>query len=238
MYSSPTTAVGGGCRATGIPRRQAGLANREAILPSGEPLTRSFLENRSELRYNTSPQRSFAQIARIQPMRPPTHGAMRRAFKLFTVQKEKEPPTQNLQNLTIIQRCIILTTDMINNQKSEYSSFGAMFRSKRVNLGYTLRSFCERYDYDPGNISRLERDLLPPSLEDDILSGYAKALQISKGSEDWISFIDLAHIAKNKLPSSISNESRQFLPLLFRTIRGKQISKDKIEKIIELINES
>lgn len=127
---------------------------------------------------------------------------------------------------------------MNNNQKSENSSFGEMFRSKRVNLGYTLRSFCERYDYDPGNISRLERDLLPPSLEDDILSGYAKALQISKGSEDWISFIDLAHIAKNKLPSSLSNESRQFLPLLFRTIRGKQISKDKIEKIIELINES
>ncbi|HCQ31017.1 TPA: hypothetical protein DIU27_01350 [Candidatus Collierbacteria bacterium] len=43
-----------GCRATGIPRRQAGLANREAILPSGEPIIRSFVENRSELRYNTS----------------------------------------------------------------------------------------------------------------------------------------------------------------------------------------
>ena len=41
-------------RATGIPRRQAGLANREAILPSGEPITRSFVGNRSELRYNTS----------------------------------------------------------------------------------------------------------------------------------------------------------------------------------------
>ncbi len=43
------------CRATGIPRQQAGLANREADMPSGEPITRSFVENRSELRYNTSP---------------------------------------------------------------------------------------------------------------------------------------------------------------------------------------
>ena len=74
---------------------QAGLANREAILPSGEPITRSFVENRSELRYNTSPQRSFAQISGISPVRPPTHGAMLRAFKLLYFQKEKEPPTQN-----------------------------------------------------------------------------------------------------------------------------------------------
>ncbi|KKT41450.1 MAG: hypothetical protein UW64_C0006G0057 [Microgenomates group bacterium GW2011_GWC1_44_37] len=68
---------------------QAGLANREAILPSGEPIIRSFVENRSELRYNTSPQRSFAQIPGISPVRPPTHGAMRRAFKLLTFKKKK-----------------------------------------------------------------------------------------------------------------------------------------------------
>ena len=74
---------------------QAGLANREAILPSGEPITRSFVENRSELRYNTSPCRSFPKFSDQSPVRPPTHGAMRRALKLFTFQKEKEPPTQN-----------------------------------------------------------------------------------------------------------------------------------------------
>jgi len=64
VYSSPTTAVGGdlpagrqGCRATGIPRQQAGLANREAILPSGEPLINNGPENKIELRYNTSQQK-------------------------------------------------------------------------------------------------------------------------------------------------------------------------------------
>ena len=67
-------------RATGIPRRQAGLANREAILPSGEPLINSGPENKFEFRYNTSPQRSFAQISGISPVRPPTHGAIAQVF--------------------------------------------------------------------------------------------------------------------------------------------------------------
>lgn len=122
--------------------------------------------------------------------------------------------------------------------KIELEGFGGFFRSRRIGLGYTLRSFCERYGYDPGNISRIERDLLPPSLDEGILSGYAKALQINKGSEGWVTFIDLAHIAKNRLPLLEDNESRYFLPLLFRTIRGKRVSREKIEKIIELINSS
>ncbi len=55
-------------RATGIPRfatggySPAGLANREAILPSGEPITRSFVENRSELRYNTSQNKRLSLV--------------------------------------------------------------------------------------------------------------------------------------------------------------------------------
>jgi len=89
LYSSPTTAVGGGCRATGIPRRQAGLANREAILPSGEPLISNGPENKFEFRYNTSPCRSFPKFSDPSPVRPPTHGAMRRAFKSLYFQKEK-----------------------------------------------------------------------------------------------------------------------------------------------------
>jgi len=84
-YGSLTTAVGGDLPAgSGVARRytprQAGLANREAILPSGEPITSNGPENKFEFRCNTSPQRSFAQISGISPVRPPTHGAMRRAF--------------------------------------------------------------------------------------------------------------------------------------------------------------
>ncbi len=61
----------------------------------GEPIISNGPENKFEFRYNTSPQRSFAHISGISLVRPPTHGAMLRAFKLLYFQKEKEPPTQN-----------------------------------------------------------------------------------------------------------------------------------------------
>ena len=41
-------------------------------------------------------------------------------------------------------------------------TFGAFFRAKRKALGITLREFCRRNGFDPGNVSRLERGLVPP----------------------------------------------------------------------------
>lgn len=117
-------------------------------------------------------------------------------------------------------------------------NFGELFRRKRVSLGLTLRSFCRRYNYDPGNISRLERNILPPSLTSEKLAGYAVSLKIKNGSEEWVLFHDLAHAAKGKIPEDISRDtdSGTYLPLLFRTVRGKKLSKKELVELIELIN--
>ena len=40
-------------------------------------------------------------------------------------------------------------------------TFGELFKKLRLRLGMTLRKFCEENDFDPGNISKLERGLLP-----------------------------------------------------------------------------
>jgi len=68
---------------------QAGLANREAILPSGEPLINIGPEKKFEFRYNTSPCRNFPKLSDLSPVRPPTHGAMRRALSCCTFKKKK-----------------------------------------------------------------------------------------------------------------------------------------------------
>ena len=68
----------------------------------------------------------------------------------------------------------------MNNKQEQTSQNFGVFRNRRVSLGFTLRSFCERFGYDPGNISRLERNILAPSIGESILKGYAKALQIKK----------------------------------------------------------
>ncbi len=106
-------------------------------------------------------------------------------------------------------------------------------------MGFTLRAYCERYDYDPGNISRLERNIISPSTDEGSLAGYAKSLGIERGSEDWITFFDLAHLAKGKLPKDIQKDSgaNQLLPAFFRTMRNKKIDRSRLEGLIKLLNE-
>lgn len=120
-----------------------------------------------------------------------------------------------------------------------YQTFGDFFRKQRIESGITLRSFSERFGYDAGNISRLERNILPPSLDDEKLAGYAKALNIKKGSEKWVLFHDLAHMSKGHLPNDLLDEKdvSRFLPAFFRTMRNKKLNKEKLEKLLELLNE-
>jgi transcriptional regulator with XRE-family HTH domain len=117
-------------------------------------------------------------------------------------------------------------------------TFGEFFRLKRTSLGFTLRAFCEKYNYDPGNISRLERNILPPTLNDKKLAEYATVLKIKKRTKEWLEFCDLAHIAKGQIPQDIMSRpnSDKYLPLLFRTARGKKMTKKELEKLIELLN--
>ena len=127
---------------------------------------------------------------------------------------------------------------MTNSQDLNTQTFGEFFRLKRVSLGLTLRAFSERFGYDPGNISRLERNILPPSLDDEKLAGYATALQIKRDSEDWVLFHDLAHTAKGALPKDLLKNPQilSLLPAFYRTARGEKLNKKKIKDLIRLLN--
>jgi len=78
MYSSPTTAVGGEVSRDWYTPRQAGLANREAILPSGEPLISNGPENKFEFRYNTSPKVKSSRKWGQRWLRPPPQTELQR----------------------------------------------------------------------------------------------------------------------------------------------------------------
>ena len=119
-------------------------------------------------------------------------------------------------------------------------TFGEYFRQKRVEAGFTLRKFCEMYQFDPGNISRLERNILSPTLDEEKLAGYAIALKIKRDSEEWVTFFDLANMAKGKIPVDVMNNPNMLtmLPAFYRTARGKKLSKDKIKQLVELLNNS
>lgn len=129
---------------------------------------------------------------------------------------------------------------MTKSQASVVQTFGEFSRKKRIESGFTLRSFCNRFGLDAAYISRVERNILPPPEAKDKLAGLAKALGIKEGTSQWVHFFDLAYLAKGKVPSDIlvKPQAAKYLPLLFRTARGKKLSKKKLQELINLINSS
>src|SRR4030066_1245393 len=119
-------------------------------------------------------------------------------------------------------------------------TFGEFFKQKRIGLKKTLRQFCAENKLDPGNISKLERGLMPPPQGSDKLEEYASYLHIKKGSDDWYRFFDLARIEVGRIPDELlKNEAVvASLPILFRTLRGQKISEKKLEKLVELIKKA
>lgn len=115
--------------------------------------------------------------------------------------------------------------------------FGNFFREMRAKGKLSLREFCLTNRFDPGNISRLERGLLPPPESDDKLEVYAKALRLKKGSDDWFTFFDLAAAERGRFPTDVLDDKKlvKKLPVLFRTLRGKQVDSETLKELAERI---
>lgn len=118
--------------------------------------------------------------------------------------------------------------------------FGTYFRQLRISKGYTLRKFCMEHDFDPGNISKLERGIFSAPKDENKLRDHAKALGVVEESGEWIKFFDLAAASsKNFQLKKIDDpEVLQKLPVLFRTLDNKEITPVQLDKIIEIIKSS
>ena len=116
-----------------------------------------------------------------------------------------------------------------------YKTFGEAFKAHRLDLQMSLRRFCEFNGLEPGNISKLERGLLPPP-KGERLHAYAKALKLVERTDAWYEFFDLAAAAKGEFPEDLrDDELLAQLPVLFRTMRGSAPSDEQIEHIINLL---
>lgn len=99
--------------------------------------------------------------------------------------------------------------------------FGNFFRQRRQTLALSLREFCRRNGFDPGNISRLERGLLTPPHSAEILESYAKALKLEPKSQQWHTLFDIAAAETGRIPHQMAEDQaeREKLPERFRTWR-------------------
>ena len=120
------------------------------------------------------------------------------------------------------------------------ASFGEFFKTKRQVLGLTLREFCLKHHLDPGNLSRLERGVLPPPQDRKLLEQYAEHLEIKSGSAGWYTFFDLAAAAKGRLPEDLLEDEEVVakLPLVFRTLRGKRLTEKQLDELVKKVRGS
>ncbi len=109
----------------------------------------------------------------------------------------------------------------IVKKHSNFTSFGHVLSNKRSELKIGLRKLAEKVGFDPGNLSKIERNLLPPPKEMNILSKLAIELGMGKGSNEYHTFIDRAYLTQGSIPPDLS-KSILFYNLLsyFRTIRN------------------
>jgi len=133
---------------------------------------------------------------------------------------------------------MILTIEF--RQMKYASAFGEFFKAKRQALGLTLREFCFKHKLDPGNMSRLERGLLPPPRDENRLAEYAKYLGLKAGSDDWYAFLDLAAAAKGRIPTELLEDEDLVvkLPLIFRALRGKRLTDKRLDDLIKKVRAS
>lgn len=126
---------------------------------------------------------------------------------------------------------------MKGESQGRKGGFGEFFKTKRTEKGVTLRQFANIHNLDPGNLSKMERGLLPPPQNTEKLRDYAGYLGIEKGSDDWYEFFDLAAAETGRIPDEFlsDEEIMSQLPLLFRTFRGQRVSAEKLDKLIKKI---
>lgn len=118
---------------------------------------------------------------------------------------------------------------------SAFEMFGSYFKEMRAKSRITLREFCSNNGFDPGNISKIERGVVPPPKSADVLTKYAESLGLKKESEEWSEFFDRAAACSGMIPPDMMSNADLVskLPLVFRALRGHEITDEQLKNLAE-----
>lgn len=120
------------------------------------------------------------------------------------------------------------------------TSFGNFLKSLRLKRAVTLREFSRRVNKDPSYISRIERGILMPPSDINVLESFTKVLKLRRNSEEMKKLMRLAAIDAGKIPKEALDDRKilRNLPVFFRTITGTKLEKQKLLKFLETLRTS
>ena len=113
------------------------------------------------------------------------------------------------------------------------TSFGEKIRTLRADSGISLREFCVKMGVDPGNWSRIERDLANPPTDQKFFNKLQKILKFSEKTK-----IELVAQAKTTVitPKEFKESGlMEHLPVMLRKANGDELKADEIESLIKWI---
>ena len=115
--------------------------------------------------------------------------------------------------------------------------FGELVREIRLKKEIGLRQFCLEHAHDPSNWSKIERGILPPPEDEEVLRRWALQLDIEEGSANWHAFFDAAFIDRGKIPPYIKEDEELLreLPVFFRTLSGEKPSREDLERLVKIL---
>lgn len=130
----------------------------------------------------------------------------------------------------------VVTINYTFEKKTTMKKFGEYIQELRIQNRITLREFCRQANFDPGNWSKVEREIAPPPKSKEVLEEIAKILKLKKGEESYNLLFDLAAISFIPKDLVLSDEEiLDKLPIFFRTLRGNSPTKKELEALLNLI---
>ena len=114
--------------------------------------------------------------------------------------------------------------------------FGMIIKEKRLKLKMGLRTFASKIEEDPGNWSRVENGKFPAPGDIKILKKICQVLGIEGDDKEKLYDI-AAKDSRENIPADIKHQIKEneIVPILFRTIDKKKLSKDQLKKLVKRI---
>jgi transcriptional regulator with XRE-family HTH domain len=118
--------------------------------------------------------------------------------------------------------------------------FGEFIKKLRFERRLGLREFCIASDCDPSNWSKVERGVLPPPQDQELLNRIAVILGLPENSKERELLFDYAAIDAGKIPKYVLEDAElvKRLPVFFRTATGKKPTEKELETLAEILRHS
>lgn len=116
--------------------------------------------------------------------------------------------------------------------------FGSFVKERRLKKKMGLRVFAAMIGEDAGNWCRVESGRLSAPSDIKILNKICEVLDIK--DEEREKLFDLAaKDSREKIPADIKQqiEENDIVPILFRTIDKKRLTKDELKKLVKRIQD-